>query len=57
MEATTLAPNTHTHVHKFSCISTGAKIVKDFPHGSVTKNLPCNAGDTGSTPGWGYLTP
>ena len=24
-----------------------------FPGGSVVKNLPANAGDTGSIPGWG----
>ena len=24
-----------------------------FPVGSVVKNLPANAGDTGSIPGWG----
>ena len=24
----------------------------DFPHGPVVKNLPCNAGDAGSIPGW-----
>jgi len=27
--------------------------VKDFPSGSVVKNLPANAGDTGSIPGLG----
>ena len=26
---------------------------KDFPGGSVVKNLPANAGDTGSIPGSG----
>ena len=25
----------------------------DFPGGPVVKNLPTNAGDTGSIPGWG----
>ena len=25
----------------------------DFPHGPVVKNLPTNAGDTGSIPGLG----
>ena len=25
----------------------------DFPGGPVVKNLPCNAGDVGSIPGWG----
>ena len=24
----------------------------DFPDGSAVKNLPLNAGDTGSIPGW-----
>ena len=27
--------------------------MKDFPGGSVVKNLPANAGDTGSIPGLG----
>ena len=27
--------------------------MKDFPSGSVVKNLPTNAGDTGSIPGLG----
>ena len=26
---------------------------KDFPSGAVDKNLPANAGDTGSSPGLG----
>ena len=26
---------------------------RGFPGGSVVKNLPANAGDTGSIPGWG----
>ena len=25
-----------------------------FPGGAVVKNLPANAGDSGSTPGWEY---
>ena len=24
----------------------------NFPGGAVVKNLPCNAGDVGSIPGW-----
>ena len=28
-----------------------------FPGGLVIKNLPGNAGDTGSTPGWGIKIP
>ena len=28
-------------------------ILKDFPGDTVDKNLPANAGDTGSTPGLG----
>ena len=27
--------------------------LENFPGGSAIKNLPVNAGDTGSTPGWG----
>ena len=29
----------------------------DFPGGPVVKNLPYNAGDTGSIPGWGIKIP
>ena len=29
------------------------KISRDFPGGAVVKNLPANAGDTGSSPGPG----
>ena len=28
-----------------------------FPGGPVVKNSPCNAGDTGSIPGWGTEIP
>ena len=28
-------------------------VVWDFPGGAVVKNLPANAGDTGSSPGLG----
>ena len=28
-----------------------------FPGGPVVKNLPCNAGDAGSIPGWGTKIP
>ena len=27
-------------------------MVRDFPHGAVGRNLPADAGDTGSTSGW-----
>ena len=37
--------NTHTHVHIHVCMG--------FPGRSVVKNLPVNAGDTGSIPGSG----
>ena len=30
---------------------------RDFPGGSVVKNLPCNAGDVCSIPGWGTKIP
>lgn len=30
----------------------GQKMVRDFPHGAVGRNLPTDAGDTGSTSGW-----
>ena len=30
-------------------------LVFDFPGGTVVKNLPANAGDTGSSPGLGRL--
>ena len=29
------------------------KIFRDLPHGSVVKNPPYNAGNSGSIPGWG----
>ena len=29
----------------------------DFPGGPEVKNLPCNAGDTGSIPGWETKVP
>ena len=29
----------------------------DFPGGPVVKNLPFNAGDVGSIPGWGTKVP
>ena len=29
------------------------KLTRDFPCGPVVKNLPTNAGDMGSIPGWG----
>ena len=31
--------------------------LRDFPGGTVVKNLPCNAGDMGSIPGWGAKVP
>ena len=30
---------------------------RDFPGGPVVKNLPCNAGNVGSIPGWGTKIP
>ena len=33
------------------------KNTKDFPGGSLVKNLPSNAGDAGLTPGWGTGIP
>ena len=30
---------------------------RDFPDGPMVKNLPCNAGDTGSIPGRGTKIP
>ena len=30
---------------------------RDFPGGPVVKNLPSNAGYTGSIPGWGTKIP
>ena len=39
---------------KFADIKVGIRILKlDFPGGTVVKNLPANAGDTGSIPGLG----
>ena len=34
-------------------VSFFTKVRKDFPSGSMVKNLPANAGDAGSVPGWG----
>ena len=31
--------------------------MRDFPGGPVVKNLPSNAGDMGSMPGWGTKIP
>ena len=31
--------------------------VGDFSGGPMVKNLPCNAGDMGSIPGWGTKIP
>ena len=36
---------------------TKIKIVRDFPGGPVVKNLPSNAGNTGSIPGQGTKIP
>ena len=33
------------------------KPFRDFPGGSVAKNLPSNAGDMSSVPGWGTKFP
>ena len=32
-------------------------LCRTFPCGPVVKNLPFNAGDTGSIPGWGTKIP
>ena len=39
--------STHMYVYIHICAYMG------FPGGSVVKNLPANAGDIGSIPGWG----
>ena len=31
--------------------------MEDFPGGAVVKNLPSNAGETSSIPGWGTKIP
>ena len=41
-------------VHK---IMTSKNSVRDFPGGPVVKNLPSNARDAGSIPGWGTKIP
>ena len=33
----------------------GKRLIWDFPGGPAVKNLPANAGDTGSIPGWGTI--
>ena len=37
--------------------STNSNKARDFPGGPGVKNLPCNAGDTGSIPGWETKSP
>ena len=47
---------THTHTHTHTHIHTQTycnSILGDFPGGTVVKNPPDNAGDTGSSPGPG----
>ena len=39
---------------EFSGINTDKR---DFPGGLVVNNLPCNAGDASSIPGWGTKIP
>ena len=34
-----------------ACLCKGTE-GRDFPGAPVVKNLPCNAGDGGSSPGW-----
>ena len=44
------------HRHSPLFMSTGTELqvdLKDFPSGSVVKNLPASAGDMGSNPGLG----
>ena len=42
----------------FSCEKHSRKYIqRDFPGGPVVKNLPCNAEDLGSIPGWGTKIP
>jgi len=42
----------------FSCEKQPIKYIwRDFPGGPVVKNLPCDAEDLGSIPGWGTKTP
>ena len=36
-----------------SCTTSSRKQAMGFPGGAVVKNLPANAGDTGSSPGLG----
>ena len=45
-----MAPPHPTLPHQFTVFK---KRREDFPAGPVIKNLPVNAGDTGSIPGWG----
>ena len=45
-----MAPPHPTLPHKFTVFK---KYWEDFPGGPVVTNMPANAGDTGSIPGWG----
>ena len=40
-----------------ACYSIIKRKSRDLPGGLVVKTPPCNAGDEGSTPGWGTKTP
>ena len=50
-------PDAHTlHAHKATVNVKrviAVECARDFPGGAVVKNLPANAGDTGSSPGPG----
>ena len=39
-----------------ACTNCSLKIMQDFPGGTVVKNPPAKAGDTGSSPGLGGST-
>ena len=57
----------HTHTHTYVCVCIyinnllvlgltsicRKKVLENFPGGPIVKNLPSNAGDTGSIPGPG----
>ena len=45
--------HTHTHTHTLLSQHCTKPCAEGFPDGAVVKNLPANAGDTGSSPGLG----
>ena len=52
-----LLPSSPPPTSIYAQMSTSRRYVEDFPSGPVVQNLPCNAGDAVSIPGWGNKIP